>query len=229
MAVARSPHTTLGDRVRDGSSYGLLFLLLLASYLVVADAGTGRVANIVAVVLYLTVLELALRISKARATVRRAGVVAGAAGLVLVAAVGGSGQRTVAGVVHLVFMVLLVATIAAIIRRGLSYEEVRIEAIAGALCIYVLIGLTFASLYVVLNAFAHHPWLATNGHPASLNQTYYFSFTALTTVGFGDVVPVTNFGRTLSMIEAILSQVFLASVVALVVSRFGASRPRKGG
>jgi hypothetical protein len=198
-------------------------VLLLVTYFVVADVGTGRVANLFAVGLYVAVLILALRISHARRRFRRASVLIGITGVVVIAALSGS-ERGVTGAVHVFLICLLVSSIAAIVRQGFAYEEVRLEVIAGVLCIYVLIGLTFASLYIVMDAFAHHPWIVVGGEPASRNQTYYFSFTALTTVGFGDAVAVTNVGRTLSMIEAILSQVFLASVVALVVSRFGQRR-----
>jgi hypothetical protein len=219
--------TTLVGRVRHLASYTLLFVLLLATYFVVADVGTGRLGSLLSVFMYVAVLLLALRISHARRRFRRSTVLVGVLGVIVVAAVSG-GDRAVTGAVHLFLIGLLIASMVAILQRGLTYEEVRIEVIAGVLCIYVLLGLAFSSLYIVMDAFAHHPWLATAaGNAATKNQTYYFSFTALTTVGFGDVVAVTNVGRTLSMIEAILSQVFLASVVALVVSRYGTTRTQR--
>jgi len=224
---ARTRRSTLIGRAKRGASYVLLFVLLLLTYLVVADTGTGRVGSVIAGVLYIGVLLLALRISHSRKRFRRSTVAAAVAGTIVVAAIAG-GDRGVTGAVHLYLIALLVTAIVAILQHGLTYEEVRLEAVAGVLCIYVMIGLAFSSLYIVLDAFVHHPWLVTSaGEAATKNQTYYFSFTTLTTVGYGDVTAVTNVGRTVATVEAILSQVFLASVVALVVTRFGATPPRR--
>lgn len=216
--------STLFGRARHGASYAGLFVLLLLTYVVVSDVGSGRIASIFSVLLYVAVLLLALRISHARRRFRRPVVVIAVVGTIAVAALSG-GDRGVTGAVNLYLIVLLVTAISAILRQGLTYEQIQLEAVAGVLCIYVLLGLAFASLYIVLDAFVHHPWLVTaTGEAATKNQTYYFSFTTLTTVGYGDITAVTNVGRTLATIEAILSQVFLASVVALVVSRYGMRR-----
>jgi hypothetical protein len=57
----------------------------------------------------------------------------------------------------------------------------------------------------------------------------YFSFITLTTVGFGDVLAVTNFTRMLVAMQAVFGQVFLVTVVALVVGNLGRERANTNG
>jgi ion channel len=224
---ARTRRSTLVGRAKHGASYALLFVLLLLTYLVVANSGTGRAGRVISAAMYIGVLLLALRISHTRGRFRRSTAAAAVLGTIVIAALS-EGDRAVTGAVHLYLMALLITAIVAILRQGLTYEEVRLEAVAGVLCIYVMLGLAFSSLYIILDAFVHHPWLMTAaGDATTKNQTYYFSFTTLTTLGYGDITAATNVGRTLATIEAILSQVFLASVVALVVTRFGAAPARR--
>jgi hypothetical protein len=98
------------------------------------------------------------------------------------------------------------------------------EQICGAICAYLLIGFLFASIYgfVVLvdpGAFnvpeqltAH---IAGGGRSASL-LTYY-SFVTMSTLGYGDIVPVSNAARTLAWIQAVVGQLYLAIVIAALV------------
>ncbi len=66
--------------------------------------------------------------------------------------------------------------------------------------------------------------------PAASRRTVahclYFSFTSLTTVGYGDLTARTNLGHTLSVSEALLGQIYLVTVVSLIVANLGRSRPR---
>ncbi|MEZ5349172.1 MAG: potassium channel family protein [Microthrixaceae bacterium] len=55
----------------------------------------------------------------------------------------------------------------------------------------------------------------------------FFSFVTLTTLGYGDLVPGTEVGQSLSMVEAVLGQVFLVTVVAMAVGNLGATLPHR--
>ena len=55
----------------------------------------------------------------------------------------------------------------------------------------------------------------------------FFSFVTLTTLGYGDLVPGTEVGQSLSMVEAVLGQVFLVTVVAMAVGNLGATLPQR--
>ena len=53
----------------------------------------------------------------------------------------------------------------------------------------------------------------------------YFSFTSLTTLGYGDFTARTNLGHTLSVSEALVGQIYLVTIVSLIVANLGRSRP----
>ena len=69
------------------------------------------------------------------------------------------------------------------------------------------------------------PFFST-GEPASVSECQYFSFTTLTTVGFGDLTARTDLGHTLSVFEALVGQIYLVTVVSLIVGNLGRARPR---
>jgi voltage-gated potassium channel Kch len=88
--------------------------------------------------------------------------------------------------------------------------------------VYLFIGLIFASLFSGTDGFTNTPSFSGD-HPTDYG---YASFVTLTTVGFGDVVPLTPFVRRLVVVEAIIGQMFLATTVARVVSLYDGSGRR---
>ena len=83
---------------------------------------------------------------------------------------------------------LATATLPVTISRVLQHRRVTHETVLGALCAYVLIGLLFAFLYLAVHELRDEPFFAQEGpHPQS--EYLYFSFVALTTLGFGDLRP----------------------------------------
>ena len=70
-----------------------------------------------------------------------------------------------------------------------------------------------------------HPFFAGD-QSTTVAHCLYFSFASLTTVGYGDLTARTNLGHTLSVSEALLGQIYLVTVVSLIVANLGRSRPR---
>ena len=116
-------------------------------------------------------------------------------------------------------------------------DHVTADTIAGAICVYMLVGLTWAYLYsvtelVIPGSFIFGP-LTTRSpgtfahHKSSL--FFYYSFVTLTTLGYGDITPLTPPARSLSMLEAVMGPVYLtvlvARLVALQISHSGKDRP----
>lgn len=98
--------------------------------------------------------------------------------------------------------------------------------VIGAVMLYLAIGLLFVGLYTLVDVF--HPgsfkgMVAADELPLP-SDFIYFSFTILTTVGFGDVVPVHPIARSLSNIEAIIGQLYPATLLAYLVSLNVAAR-----
>ncbi len=112
-------------------------------------------------------------------------------------------------------------------------KDVTGDTICGAICVYLLLGLSWALSFCVLevlqpDSFAFPPWLVpAEGVPTAwhwVSTFIYFSFTTLTTLGYGDVTPISAAARTGTWLEAVTGQLYLAVLVArLVAMRVAAS------
>jgi hypothetical protein len=105
--------------------------------------------------------------------------------------------------------------------------RVNVHRIMGAVILYLYIGLIFASLYRLMGLWLH-PSFAGPGiaRGANLGELIYFSFTALTTAGFGDIVPVHPFIRSLTNLESVIGQLYPATFLARLVTLHGAAERR---
>ena len=212
--------------------YGLLLVATLLSLGVQGIAPPGPVQQIVVAALSGASLVLAFRAAQLpRAAVRAA---AGLAVLVLVVTVvkataGGVGE----GAVRLMNAALLVlgppAVALGVIRDLRTSRQVRIQAVMGVLALYMLVGMLFGFVYGAVDLLGGDPFFA-NGETASVSHCLYFSFTTLTTVGYGDFVARSDLGHTLAVFEALIGQIYLVTVVSLIVSNLGRpTRPAPEG
>jgi Ion channel len=108
-----------------------------------------------------------------------------------------------------------------IVRRVLAMPAVTIQSIYGALSAYLVAGLMFASVYAAMAHLGHSPFFA-DGQPGSTQTFQYFSFTTLTTLGYGDFTAAGNGGRAVAVLEALTGQVYLATLVARLVAAYRA-------
>jgi Ion channel len=133
----------------------------------------------------------------------------------------------VIGLTYLIPVVLLVtATLPITINRVLHHRRVTHETVLGALCVYVLLGLLFAFVYLATFELRDGPFFAQPGpHPQS--EFLYFSFVTLTTLGFGDLSPAQGLPQAVTVLEALLGQVFLVTLVARLVTLWGRSAERQ--
>jgi Ion channel len=131
-------------------------------------------------------------------------------------------------------MVLVISTLVQLVRglaRLLQHSGVTIQAVAGALAVYLLLGIVFAFAIGVL-AKAGHGWYFAEGTDGTESQRVYFSFTSMTTTGFGDLTPAQRGGRALAVLEMLLGQIYLVTVISLLVGnlrrRSAADEPGDG-
>jgi hypothetical protein len=120
--------------------------------------------------------------------------------------------------------ILLVAGTCGVIARGVAQQRViNPESVLGAISVYLLIGIAYTFAFGAIAAFDSDPFFmqGTSGAPA---ERLYFSFVTLTTVGYGDYSAASDLGRTLSATESLLAQLYLVTVVAVLVSRLGRGR-----
>jgi hypothetical protein len=92
--------------------------------------------------------------------------------------------------------------------------------IVGAILLYLTIGLVFVALYTMVGAYSPNAFsgMTVTAHVSLPSDLVYFSFTTLTTLGYGDIMPVHPIARSLSNLEAIIGQVYPATLLARLVS-----------
>jgi hypothetical protein len=142
-----------------------------------------------------------------------------------------SSSRAVYG---LVSITLSVSTIGAIATHLTRRQTATSRTLAGAVAIYLLVGLVFADLYMCLAEISGVDFFAQTGLTSSVAYLY-FSYTTLTTVGFGDLTAGTDPGRMLAVVEALMGQLYLVTVVAFIVAtrrpraQIGTTEPERRG
>jgi len=109
------------------------------------------------------------------------------------------------------------------LRNLQKHGTVTVEAVSGVLSIYILFGMFFAALFGFISQI--EGGAVFNGETAttasSVAHCIYYSFTTLTTVGYGDLTTKANLTHTLSVCEALVGQIYLVTVVSLIVSNLG--------
>jgi Ion channel len=207
-----------------GDRFGLLLLLLIVAYLLSAFVAGGYV-SVIQIVLFLAVTTLAIRSGQVgRRTAR----------LVITVAVGGSAFAITlalthsadasAAVANLWAAMMLLFGVVLIVRRVLAQPTVTLQSIFGAISAYMIIGLMFAAVFSAMNKFGNGTFFA-GGRTGNVKTFQYFSFTTLTTLGYGDYTAAGSGGQAVAVIEAMLGQIFLATLVARLVAAF---RPGSG-
>jgi hypothetical protein len=105
-----------------------------------------------------------------------------------------------------------------------TYQQYKISAntLMGAICIYLLLGMIWTSLYAALYALDASSFrgLSASANFHSTHEWAYFSFVTMTTLGYGDIVPVSQAARTLAIVQAIAGQFYIAMLVAGLVGAY---------
>jgi|SRR5829696_696886 len=215
------------DRTDERRSYTLLLGSVTASVVVLGIVRTGGVQLVAVNALLGVSLLLSVRIAHAAPPVAALalgiavlGFVAGVV-LAVTGSTDGAGARLMA-VLLVVFGPPAVAL--GVVRHLRATEEVREEAVMGVLALYMLVGLLFAFVFGAIDRLGDGSFFA-DGVPATGSNCVYFSFTTLTTTGYGDLSARSGLGHTLSVFEALLGQIYLVTVVSLIVSNLK-RRPR---
>ena len=207
------------DQDRPRERFGVLLLILIFTYVLSAFTEGGLVSAI-QVVLFLGVLLLALRNGRLhRRTLQLVAI-----GLLLGTAVASSLQLAesgtpVAGAADLWTALVLLLSVILIVGRVLSRPQITLQSIYGAISAYMIIGLMFAAVYSALNHFDAGMFFA-HGQPGNSKTFQYFSFTTLTTLGYGDYTAAQSSGQAIAVLEAMAGQIFLATLVARLVAGF---------
>ncbi len=98
-------------------------------------------------------------------------------------------------------------------------QDITSDMIMGGACAFVLIGIVWAYIYYLLEIFQPNSFKAAEPLGDDLGDFMYYSFVTLTTLGYGDVLAVSKQARGLTILEAIIGQLYLAIMISRLVSR----------
>ena len=214
-------------RVLD--AYGLVLILILTTFVITMtlppEGWGGRVAAIASCGLTAVVALVSsdVRLEKVRQAVVVATVAVAMAALAKVL-----DSDSLLGLAFAAVAVLLAIAAATILRRVvLAAKEVDFRTILGAISVYTLLGLLFAFLYLALGRLKSGEVFAGVAH-VQARDCLFFSYTTLTTTGYGNLVPTGDIGQILAVFEMLIGQIFLVTLVAGLVSLWRPGRERGG-
>jgi len=212
----------LGDSAADQvrTAYGAALVCLMAAVVVSITFGASGSWSSLAGGLQGLALLATLQVSGApRLALAQTVAVILTAGA-LAAELTSAGHPLVDQLIPAAWALVVLATIVAIGRHLATFNQVDTQTLLGLLSVYVLLGLLFAWIFVLVGRLGF-PFFA-NG-VADLGSCVYFSYVNLATIGFGDLTPQPGLPRALAVAEAILGQLYLVAVVSVAVSRLAAS------
>lgn len=213
---------------RIANAFGVVLLLVLATYATTSlTRYSGWSAVVVSILGSLTTV-IALASSGVRDSLVRVGgglAIASVTFAVIAALADRNGLLATSGLLQIL---LFTWAAAAILRAVLAESEVGFKTILGAISVYLIFGLLFTSLYVVIDKLQAGSFF----EPARELQTgdyVFFSFTTLTTTGYGNLVPGGQPGKMFSVLEMLVGQIFLVTLIAGLVSVWRPGRRGAGG
>lgn len=204
-------------------AFGLVLLLVLVTYVLaslldnsgwpaVVELGAGTVTAVVA-----------LSSAGTRVPLVRFATLLGAAAIVLAAIAAIAGVRGWLSAASLIEVGLLSAATVAVLHRVVTASTVDTRTILAAISVYAILGLLFTFVFATVERLQGEPFFAEVVNPQN-SDFIFFSFTTLTTTGYGDLVPAGQPGRMLAGLEMMIGQIFLVTLVARLVSLW---RPRR--
>ena len=207
---------------RDAANrYGRVVVLLTVSY--IASVSTEKAGGAILVMLVqLLTLFLTFTASESRNAQRIAGIACVILGVIFVASFGFGVafefDDSVVKVLAIVSVLLYLVAPFVILRHLLRRSVVDARTILGAIAIYLMLGMMFAFTYRAISLWQTDPaFFGTDGRGDNADFLF-FSFITLTTTGYGNLVPATNPGQTIAVMEAIIGQLFLVTALAKIVN-----------
>ena len=217
----------LGRAERIADAYGLVLVLILTTFVVtVTLPPQGWVGRVAAVAVAGVTAIVALTSSDV--AVERVRLAIAAASLALAAAICARALAAEAllGAAFTIDAILLTIAAGTILRRVVLATDVEFRTILGAISVFTLLGLLFGFLFLALGRLYGHDVFA-GVRDASPQDYLFFSYTTLTTTGYGNLVPAGQIGQILAVLEMLAGQIFLVTLVARLVSLWRPARAER--
>lgn len=126
--------------------------------------------------------------------------------------------------IQAVYAIYLGVAALLILRDVLSCQQITADTIRGGICVYFLIGFFWALLYGIVVSFDPQAFSQPLIEGESYRKVIYFSFVTLTTLGYGDIIPVSPLATMLTNLEAIIGQMYPAILIAILVGGYISQR-----
>lgn len=208
--------------------YGLALILILASMVFIMATPDSKWVNVVSLNLQAFALFASTRAAQPRMALRvTVGVVIG---LVIFAAWTEAAFTSGVNEDFVRLSTFALVTIATpviawgLVRQVKERGKITTHTMMGVLCIYLLMSLAFSAAFGAIAAVTGDPFFQQGADAGTTNNYLYYSLTTITTVGMGDFSPATNLGRSLTAAEALIGQIYVITVVAVIVGNLGRSR-----
>lgn len=230
-AVTQAERPRVGSRasrLRASHSYGVVLALIVATFAFAAAAPDDDWTASVLLLAYCAVFVTALWTSGLARIDSRPSIALALVSAAMALTQLALGGRTLTGTVALLTGALIAATIVTLARGVMDQTVVNAQSVRGAICVYLLLGLMFVFLYGGAAVLVDGAFFA-QGTDGTRALRVYFSFVTLATLGYGDYTPAGDLGHIMAIVEALIGQLYLVTVVALLVSRIGHRTFERGG
>ena len=165
----------------------------------------------------LQAVDLSTRLYRLLAGIGVAALIMHVAGLILPGSESMPGEVSPMVLVGVVlYMSLTALAIGGLLSSIFHARVITPDVIRGSISVYLLLGVFYALFYVIVYAIEPSQF-SESFQPDSFSAYIYFSFTTLTTLGYGDISPAGSMARTLSSIEALTGQLYLTIIIARLV------------
>lgn len=125
-------------------------------------------------------------------------------------------------ILHSLFYIIFLVFITYVILSAVAKQRhITIDTLAGAICGYLLLGITWSAIYLLLATLDQHAFsnqISSEIFRVRAQHYIYFSFVTLSTLGYGDIIALSPFAKTCSWLEAITGQIYLAVWISQLVS-----------
>ncbi len=213
----RETRLELAERI--GDAYGLVLILILVTFVVTMtlppEGSGGRVAAITVAGLTAIIAFTSSDVRPARVRLAVVVVIAAVAASVLAETIPSHRLLSIAFIADATL--LGIAAITILRRVIIGANEVDFRTILGAISVFTLLGLLFAFLYISFGRWTESGFFTGVPH-ARASDYLFFSYTTLTTTGYGDLVPAGTVGQSVAVMEMLVGQIFLVTLVAGLVS-----------
>jgi len=210
--------TASGSESLGRNRYGIVLLLAIVAVVFLIVAPAGALSRALGLLIVSAMLLVVVATSRGDLTLRKTAVAAIGVVTLLVAVLAALSDVP-SWVSSAVAIVVVGVTLGQLVRglmRMLRTQGVTVQAVAGALAVYLLLGIMFAFAVGFAARVGSGDYFA-QGIDGTESQHVYFSFTSMTTTGYGDLTPATRAGRAIAVLEMLIGQIYLVTIISLLV------------